>query len=156
MLGCGERSKQIDEVYKNKQTQIITFSRTLFSNENIKSKNVLDSLQSLSDKIMEDTSGSLRRPKATLFISESTNTYFRVYENPKGTIRAIGFYLSGEIVNVAEYYKNGQVMCKFSVTDDGKRNGPYTCYFEDGTYRKQGYYTNDAEVADSSRWFEGK
>jgi hypothetical protein len=153
LFSCSQTEKQSKAFDKNKQTQILTFSKALFDRKIIDSKNVLDSLALIADNIMEDTAKYMRTPKANLYISTSTNTCFKIFENPKGIISAIAFYLNGKKLNVAEYYQNGQVMCRFKVDEDGKRNGPYECYQENGTYRHLGYYQNDKEISDSLKRF---
>lgn len=154
VIGCEQTTTTKIDIDENKQARILIFAKSLFSKELMDSKNTLDSLQLLTNRIMEDTTEYVRTPKATLFISNSTNTYFQVFEKPKGTITAIAFYLNDNRFYAAEYFKNGQVMCKFSVSGDGKRNGPYICYNEDGTYRTLGYYKNDKEIADSVKRFD--
>ncbi len=103
---------------------------------------------------MMDTAKYSRTPKATLFINNKARTKFRVYENPKGTITAICYYREGKEINVAEYYKNGQAMCLFSVTENGIRDGNYNCYYEDGSLRITGYYKLGKGIKDSTRTFK--
>ena len=153
LSNCGQTKKHNEIIDINKQTQILQFYRTLFASKIINSKYKLDSLTLFADKVIEDTSKYVRTPKANLYISTNTNTSFQVFEKPKGTITAIAFYLNGKRINAAEYYKNGQVMCLFSANEQGKRNGKYECYNENGSYRHIGYYKNDKEIADSLRRF---
>lgn len=150
---CSPTDKQNKTFNKNKQNQIVLFSKNLFDRKIINSKNIIDSLTILSDNIITDTAEYTRTPKANLFISTNTNTYFKVYEKPKGTITAIAFYLNSNKINVAEYYKNGQIMCSFNVDEQGKRNGKYECYQENGDFRLVGYYQNDKEITDSLKRF---
>ena len=153
LCGCAQTEKPNIVFDKNKQARVLNFYRALFDSKIINSKNILDSLTLFADNIIEDTAEYVRTPKANLFISPSTYTSFQVFENPKGTINVVAFYLNNKRLNVAEYYKNGQVMCRFSVDEQGQRNGQYECYNENGSYRQTGYYQNNKEIADSLKIF---
>jgi len=153
LVRCGESNNTFD---KEAEILTINFSRSIFSREIINSKEILDSLRTLSDTIYTDTSKYFRTPKATIFANNSAKTYFQVFEDPKGTITAMAFFKNKTELNVAEFYKNGQVMCKFSMTFDGVRNGNFFCYNEDGTFRSKGYYKNGTEVLDSSKTYKGE
>ncbi|MFM2386796.1 MAG: hypothetical protein RL660_1553 [Bacteroidota bacterium] len=139
---------------KINETVIANFSKYIFESEVINSKLILDSLKSLSDNIFVDTAKYLRTPKARVFANTNANTHFRVFEQPRGVITAISFYKKNIEINSAEYYNNGQVMCKFNTTTEGVRDGNYYCYEENGKYRMTGYYKKGVEVKDSARNFE--
>ena len=154
-VGCKPTTKPKDKPFdKEAETLITNFSKYIFSREIINSREILDTLKTLSDNIFPDTAKYIRTPKATVYANNAARTYFQVFEDPKGTITAIAFYKNKTQINVAEYFDNGQVMCKFSVTDNGLRNGNYFCYYEDGRFRITGFYKNGTEIADSSRIFK--
>ena len=155
LVGCGQRNQPHDKPF-DKETETLTtnFSKSIFSREIINSKGILDTLKTLSDTIYADTAKYLRTPKATIYANNAARTYFKVFENPKGTITAMAFFKNKTKISVAEYFKNGQVMCKFSVTDDGVRDGNFFCFYEDGKYRSTGYYKNGTEIRDSSKTYK--
>ena len=154
-VSCKETNKPLDKTF-DKEAEILTtnFSKSIFSREIINSKEILDTLSTLSDTIYADTAKYFRTPKATIYANNAARTYFQVFENPKGTITAMAFFKNKTEMSVAEYFKNGQVMCKFSVTDDGVRDGNFFCFYEDGKYRSTGYYKNGTEVRDSSKTYK--
>jgi hypothetical protein len=154
VVSCQQTSDTSIAGHKHEQSEILNFSNDLFNRDVINSQNTLDSIKLFCDKVIDDTAHAHRRTGAKLYISSSTSSYFRIYENSKGTISAIGFYTNGIKYNVAEYYDNGQVMCKFRVTESGKRNGRYICYHKDGKTRQVGHYHNDHLIADSLKHFE--
>jgi len=155
LVSCRQTNKPQDKPFdKEAETMIINFSKSIFSREINNSKEILDTLSILSDTIFPDTAKYLRSPKATIYANNATRTYFEVFEDPKGTITAIAFFKNHTLMNVAEYYANGQVMCKFSVSDIGVRDGNYYCFYEDGKFRSTGYYNNGKEILDSSRIYK--
>jgi antitoxin component YwqK of YwqJK toxin-antitoxin module len=139
---------------KEKLKIIDGYNRRLFNLTKIDSKQVLDSLERLSDNIFTDTGHYFRTPKATLYINTQAKTKNQVFENPKGTITAIGYYRGEKQINMAEYYSNGQIMCMFTVDEDGVRNGNYYCYYEDGSFRMTGKFSNGNEIRDSFQFFK--
>jgi antitoxin component YwqK of YwqJK toxin-antitoxin module len=151
LTGCNGELKPID---KSERLRIDNFSNYLFQLKKIDSKSVLDSIKILTDFSMKDTAEYKRNPKATLFINEAAQTRFQVFENPKESITAIAYFRQNKMINVAEYYDNGQAMCVFSVNEAGQREGPYECFFEDGSFRIKGFYKNGKEVSDSIERFE--
>jgi antitoxin component YwqK of YwqJK toxin-antitoxin module len=154
LIGCSQTNKPHEKPFDKKaQTLTINFSKSIFSKEKINSKEILDTLNILSDTIFVDTAKYNRAPKATIYANNSAKTYFQVFENPKGIITAIAFFKNRTEINVAEYFNNGQVMCSFKVTDEGIRDGKFICYYEDGKYRRTGYYKNGTEVNDSSKTY---
>jgi hypothetical protein len=154
LSGCVPTEKPNNEFDTNKFTQLLKFSKALFQTKVIDSKSILDSLAKFSDKILVDTTNYKRTPKANLYISTNAKMYFRVYEKPKGTITAIALFINNKQYNVAEYYANGQVICKFSVKENGKRHGGYECFNENGSYRHYGYYQDNKEILDSLTRFD--
>lgn len=154
-VSCGETNKPLDKPF-DKEAEILTtnFSKSIFSRESINSKEILDTLSTLSDTIYADTAKYFRTPRATIYANNAARTYFQVFENPKGTITAMAFFKNRTEMSVAEYFKNGRVLCKFSVTDDGVRDGKFFCFYEDGKYRSTGYYKNGVEVRDSSKTYK--
>jgi len=154
MLFACDNSKKANDNDQHRQAKISAFCKDIFNSEKINSKAVLDNIHMLTDKKMTDTADYVREPKATLFISSSTNSHFQVFENPKGKITALAYYLNGKKINIAEYYTNGQVMCKFTTTNEGLRNGHYACYKENGSFRQLGYYLNGKEITDSLKTIE--
>lgn len=154
-VGCRPTNKPQDKPSdKEAETLTTNFSKAIFSREIINSKEFLDTLKTLSDTIYADTAKYFRTPKATVYANNAARTYFQVFENPKGTITAIAFFKNQTQMNVAEYFSNGQVMCKFSVTEDGVRDGNYFCFYEDGKCRTTGYYKNGTEIKDSSKTYK--
>ncbi len=154
-VSCKETNKPLDKPF-DKEAEILTtnFSKSIFSRKIINSKEIFDTLSTLSDTIYADTAKYFRTPKATIYANNAARTYFQVFENPKGTITAMAFFKNKTEMSVAEYFKNGQVMCKFSVTDDGVRDGNFFCFYEDGKFRRTGYYKNGTEVRDSSKRYK--
>jgi hypothetical protein len=154
-MSCSQTNKPYEKPFdKEAQTLTTNFCKSIFSRVKINSKEILDTLHSLSDTIFADTAKFCRTPKATIYANNAARTYFKVFENPKGTITAILFFKNKMKMNVAEYYGNGQVMCKFKVTDDGVRDGNFFCYYEDGKYRVTGYYKKGKEISDSSKTYK--
>lgn len=92
--------------------------------------------------------------KGTVFINDSSDSKYLIYKSTDETIDAIIYYKRGNRNNVAEYYPNGQVICRFSVTEDGIRNGKYYCFDDKGNITFQGFYINGKDIADSARSFE--
>ncbi len=157
LLGCAQADKYEGKfLNENAETLTTNFSKSIFSKEIINSKGILNALKTLSDSIYTDTAKYFRTPKATIYANNEAKTYFQIFENPKGTITAIAFYKNKNQINVAEYFENGQVMCKFNMTDDGVRDGSYVCFFEDGKFRIKGYYKNGKEIKDSLRTFNAQ
>jgi len=153
--GCCQTNSHNEKPFDEETQSLITnFSKSIFDREIINSMEILDTLTLLSDTIFVDTAKYFRTPKATVFANNVARTYFRVFENPKGTITAIGFYKNNAEINVAEYFDNGQVMCKFKVTVDGVRDGQFRCYYENGDFRTIGYYRNGQEIKDSTIRYE--
>ncbi len=137
-------------INKEKQKIINDYNKYIFSLKTINSKSIIDSLYSLSDTVFTDTATYVRTPKATLYVNTEAGTINRVYENPKGTITAIMYIRENKEIYVAEYFSNGLVMCQFSVTDSGVRQGPDTCYYHDGKLRFTGYYKDNQQVKELS------
>lgn len=153
LTSCNGELKPIE---KSERLRTDKFSNYLFQQNKINSKSVLDSIKTMTDFSMKDTAEYKRTPNATLFVNKAAQTRFQVFENPKGSITAIAYFRYNKMINVAEYYENGQAMCLFSVTEDGQREGPYECFFEDGSYRIKGFYKNGKEVSDSTNRYENK
>lgn len=153
LLSCNREYKG-DIVKLEVNLELEPFNKWVFGEDIINSKQLLDTFKKLSDTFFVDTASYVRKPKATLFINNHAKTFYRVFENPKGVITAIGFYRNSKQVCVAEYYENGQIMCSFSVKSNGIRDGGYICYHENGIYRTIGYYKNDVELSDSTRHFD--
>lgn len=137
-------------INKEKQKVINDYNKYIFSLKTINSKDIIDSLIKLSDTVFTDTATYFRTPKATLYVNTKAGTINRVFENPKGTITAIMYIREGKEIYVAEYFRNGLVMCQFSVTDSGIRQGPDTCYYHDGKIRFTGYYKDNHQVKEQS------
>src|SRR6185436_3730933 len=143
IVSCSQTSKPYEKSFdKQAQSSILKYSKSDFNRDIINSLEILDTLKMLSDTICPDTAKYFRTPKATLYANTAARTFFQVFEDPKGTITAMAFFINKTEMNVAEYFKNGQVMCKFNVTDDGVRDGNFYCYYEDGKFRRTGYYKN--------------
>lgn len=151
LTGCHQATTSLD---KSEQLKTDVYSEYLFTLQKIDSRSVLDSIKALTTSSMQDTANYKRKPKANLFINEAGHTWYQVFENPKGTIAVIAYFRENQEINVAEYYKNGQAVCLFSVSEEGMRNGPYQCFYENGTPRIKGFYQNDNEVLDSTKQFE--
>jgi antitoxin component YwqK of YwqJK toxin-antitoxin module len=151
LTGCNDKPKPLD---KSERLKTDNYSNYLFQQKKINSKSVIDSIILITDFSMKDTAEYKRTPKATLFINEKARTKFQVFEDPKETITAIAYFRENKEINIAEYYQNGQVMCLFTSKQDGQREGPYTCYHEDGTLRITGLYKNNKEIKDSTKRFE--
>ena len=153
LTGCSQKSKISEEknIDYEMQNIITDFSESIFDKEIINSMEILDYLLVISDTIFEDTAKYYRTPKATIYANNSADTYFQIFENPKDTITVISFYKNKIRINTAEYYDNGQIMCKFKVTKKGIRDGHYYCFYEDGTYRAIGFYKNGEEITDSNK-----
>lgn len=157
LFSCNQTIKTSDTKFdQDKQTQLSNFAKALFCKDKINFKETLDSIKIFSDIIQIDTAKYVRRPKANLYITTIAKAHFQIFENPKGTITAMTFYKNGKKIYVAEYFKNGQIICKFLVTDNGVRNGKYTCYNEDGFSIMTSYYKNNNIISDSTKYFENK
>ncbi len=157
LFACNQTIKTSDAKFEqDKQTKLSNFAKALFCKDKINFKETLDSIKILADIIQIDTAQYVRTPKANLYITTTAKTQFQIFENPKGTITAMTFYKNGKKIYVAEYFKNGQIICKFSVTDNGVRDGKYNCYNEDGFCNMTSYYKNNNIVADSTKYFENK
>ncbi len=155
LVSCSNANNPYEKPFdKEAQTLASNFSKSVFSRDIINSQEILDTLKMLSDTIFSDTATYFRTPKATIYANDAARTYFQVFENPKGTITAMAFFKNKTEMNVGEYFKNGQVMCKFNVTDNGVRDGNFYCYYEDGKFRRTGYYQNGTEISDSSRTYK--
>ncbi len=155
LVNCSRTNKSNEKPLNiETQTLITEFSKSIFSRERIISKEILDTLNILSDTIFADTAKYYRTPKAIIYANNAARTYFQVIEDPKGTINLIAFFNNNIEMNVAEYFDNGQVMCKFNVTDEGVRDGRYFCYYENGKYRRTGYYKKGKEINDSLRSYK--
>lgn len=157
LLSCNQTIKNSDAKFdKDKQIQLSNFAKTLFCKEKINFKETLDTIKTFADIIQTDTAEYVRTPRANLYITTTSKTQFQIFENPKGIITAMAFYKNAKKIYIAEYFKNGQIICKFSVTDDGVREGKYSCYNEDGFCNKIGYYKNNNVIADSTKYFKDK
>lgn len=51
-------------------------------------------------------------------------------------------------------YSNGQVSSKYTVNDDGLKDGHYVTFYGDGQKRSEGEYQNDKQVGFWTTWFE--
>ena len=149
-LGCGE------EEIKNKNlfnTDIINInvSKSIFSKELIASREILDTLKNISDSIIIDSVKHYNAVKSTIYKNRKGRTYFIVLENPVGTITYLALKRDSVYLNCAEYFGNGQIMCKFSVTEEGIREGKFKCFNKNGDCIRTGYFRNGKEIKDSTK-----
>lgn len=98
-----------------------------------------------SDKPTIDT---LRRPDFYVsenYITKTDSTITVILKDSIGHIVAMRQARRGINIFVAEYYHNGQLKGKVTLTDSGAITGPATYYYEDGRVRSEG------ELRDGSR-----
>lgn len=145
-VSCNNATNKRITVNKEKQDVINNYNKYVFSLTKIESKNILDSLKILSDTIFTDTANYYRTPKATLYINNEARTIDQIFEDPKGVITVMRYCKEGKEIYIQEYYTNGQVKCKFSVTNNGVRNGDFTCFYENGNIRKSGVFENGRQT----------
>lgn len=142
ILSC-KKEKPIDII---KENELDEFSKHIFDQKIIDSKEILRLIESKTVTKFKDTADYNRTPKATIFAINSFKTYFQVFVKPKNVISALAYYKNGKQIYAAEYYDNGTVMCKFNRSKEGIRNGKYECYYENGKIRSTGEYLNDKQI----------
>ena len=121
--------------YKEKNSTSNQYYKYLFSLKKITSNSILDTLNKISDTVLQDASVDSGSRKGTLYVSTLNDAKYLVYEYAAGSISAIIYYKGQKRINAAEYYPNGQIICNFPVTVDGIRNGVYSCFHENGKTR---------------------
>lgn len=128
------------------QNKMVELSEKILGNPKIDSRKVLESIKEATSVIYQDTSESASHPGPTIYSNPSGNSYFKVYERPKGTIYAISFFKNNSKMATAEYYDNGQIQCQFKTDRKGIKNGTYNCFHKNGKVRKKGNYINGKET----------
>jgi antitoxin component YwqK of YwqJK toxin-antitoxin module len=155
LFGCHDSSdKNFVQTTNKKASNIIGFDKYLFSFNKINSSAILDTLEKMSDTILFNTSIKPNTREGTIYVNNEADTKYVIYEYSKESISAIGYFRNDNNINTVEYYPNGQVMCKFSVLEDGIRDGHYACFEENGIVRSSGFYANRREVKDSARLYD--
>ena len=124
-----------------KQEAITDLSAQLFQKKTIDFLETLDLIKAHTDL---KTTDSLTR--IDNYINTSANIFFEVNESPNGIIKYMSYYVNNKEIYVAEYYDNGQIMCKFNTSKEGIRNGPFACYHKNGKPRILGKFKNNEKI----------
>lgn len=146
-LGCNKEDKKVKlELEKEK---ISKFRIEIFNQEKIDSRKILSDIIPMSDSISENKFSKNNTSREKIYFTGIKNGQLRFFENPKRIISAIGYYENGVEVIKMEYFNNGQAKCRFSLTDDGIKNGPYFCFKENGQIWLSGYFDKGLSIQDS-------
>lgn len=154
-IGCNTNSTNNKISKTNNEPKIIKeFDNYLFGLAKINSFEIRDTLQKTSDTILMNTSIKPGSREGTIYVNHTTNSKYIVYEYSNGSISAIVYYYGDRNINAAEYHPNGQVICKFPISEDGIRNGKYHCFQENGNLKSTGFYFKGEEISDSMKVFK--
>ncbi len=157
LFGCHDNSdRDFVETTNKEASSIVGFDKYLFSLNEINSSAILDTLEKMSDTILFNTPIKPDSREGTIYVNREANAKYVIYEYSKGSISGISYLRNDKDINTVEYYPNGQAMCKFSVLEDGTRDGHYDCFEENGIKSSSGFYANGRKVKDSSRFYDNQ
>lgn len=101
----------------------------------------LDSIKSKSDTHYIRHYRNTDFVKAEYFVNRKDTTICQVMKDSSGNIRQVIVAKENRKLFFAEYYKNGQLISFLPVGPDGKYNGIATYYYENGTVKNTGLYS---------------
>ncbi len=103
---------------------------------------MLDSIKKTSDTVYTKKYRSQEFATATYFVNKKDSVVYQIMKDVNEVIRQVIGSKNNTLLYKAAYFANGQLMQDLKVNAYGKFNGPSIVYYQNGTIKSEGKYSN--------------